>query len=429
MSAAVSRRDRLPLYALFAANAISMLGNMLTFVAIPWFVLQTTGSATKTGLTVAVGAVPVVIAGIFGGAIVDRMGYKRASIVADVSSGLTVMLIPLLHHTIGLEYWQLLVLVFTGAILDAPGNTARRSIFPELAERAGMQLERGNAIFQMVRRFAGLLGPPLAGILIAAFGASNVLWIDAFTFAVSALIVAVGVPRIIAAGQDDGQESPPSRYLQEVAEGFRFIRRDRPIFWMMIAMSVGSLLAEPLYSVVLPVYANEVLGSAVDLGLIFAALAAGSLAGNGLYILFGTRIPRRPLMIGGFALRAATFWVLVMMPSLEIIALVIFLDSVFLEPVNPLYMTIMHERIPAGLRGRVFGAAVAIGMCTLPIGMIAYGYLLEATSLQATLVILASVNLLLPLGMLLLPAFHLLEKPAETAGLPLERARAVTIDG
>lgn len=404
-------RQRLPLYALLAANAISMIGNMLTFVAVPWFVLQSTGSATKTGITVAVGSVPIIIAGIFGGAIIDRIGHKRASVVSDLASGVTVMLIPLLHHTIGLQYWQLLVLVFLGAILDAPGETARRSIFPDLAERAGMPLERANAIYQIMSRFAGLLGPPLAGLLIAILGASNVLWIDAVTFGASALIVAAGVPRLAPAKVAEEEEAPPSRYLQEVAEGFRFIRRERLVSWMVITMSVGSLIAEPLYAVILPVYANQVFGSAVDLGLMFAALAAGSLAGNGLYIAFGTRIPRRPMMIGGFAIRALSFWVLVTMPSLEVIAAAIFFNALFLEPVNPLYMTIMQERVPARMRGRVFGASMAIAMSTLPLGMIGYGYLLEATSLQTTLILLASVNLLLPLGMLLVPAFHAMEKP------------------
>jgi hypothetical protein len=126
-------------------------------------------------------------------------------------------------------------------------------------------------------------------------------------------------------------------------------------------------------------------------------------------------------MIGGFAVRALSFWVLVTMPSLEVIAAAIFINALFLEPVNPLYMTVMQERVPARMRGRVFGASMAIGMSTRPLGLIGYGYLLEATSLQTTLIFLASVNLLLPLGMLLVPAFHSMEKPTATADTGLAR--------
>ncbi len=108
------------LYALFTANAISLTGNVFSNIAIPWFVLQTTGSATQTGITGFFTILPVVIAGFFGGTIIDRLGYKRTSIIADIASGVTTALIPLLHFTIGMQFWQLMVLVFFGALLDMP---------------------------------------------------------------------------------------------------------------------------------------------------------------------------------------------------------------------------------------------------------------------------------------------------------------------
>src|SRR5215813_6525356 len=111
------KRNRLPLYALYAADVISVSGNMMAFIAIPWFVLQTTGSASKTGLTAFVTALPAVIAGFFGGVIIDRIGYKRTSVIADLSSGIAVAMLPLLFNTVGLAFWQLLVLVFLGNIL------------------------------------------------------------------------------------------------------------------------------------------------------------------------------------------------------------------------------------------------------------------------------------------------------------------------
>ena len=407
MSAAVEARtsNRLPLYGLLAANAISQVGNTLAYLAIPWFVLQVTGSAGKTGLTVAAGALPVIIAGVFGGALVDRFGDKRMSILSDIASSLAVLAVPLLYHTVGLAFWQLLVLVFLGGILDAPGTIARRSLYPELAHAGAVSLERANAVYQVVYRSAGLIGPPLAGVLIAAIGPSNLLWIDAASFVLSAGIVAVAVPSGTVTAEA-AQEAQPSSYLQEVAEGFRFIRRDPLILAMTVTFSIGGLLAEPLYPVLLPVYAREVFGSAVDLGFMFAALAAGSLGGNGLYLLLGSRLPRRAMMIGGFTVRALTFWVLVLMPPLPIIVASIVVNALFLEPVNPLSMTIMQERVPAGMRGRVFGAIAAIGTCTLPVGMVVYGSLADALGLRSTLVILASVNLALPLSMLLLPGFR-----------------------
>src|SRR5512143_2866547 len=125
---------RQPLYALYAASVISVSGNVMAFIAIPWFVLQTTGSASQTGLTAAVTALPAIIAAFFGGVLVDRVGYKRTSVLADLASGIAIALIPLLYATTGLAFWQLLVLVFIGNLLDAPGQTARAALTPDLAE-------------------------------------------------------------------------------------------------------------------------------------------------------------------------------------------------------------------------------------------------------------------------------------------------------
>ena len=154
-----------PLVVLLAADAISMSGNVAANVAIPWFVLQTTGSATKTGLTAFASLVPVVLSGVLGGALVDRLGYRRMSIVADLASGAAVAAIPLLSSTVGLSFPALLALVFLGALLDAPGVTARASLLPDVAAAAGWSLERVSGLSAVVERSSRLAGAPLAGVL------------------------------------------------------------------------------------------------------------------------------------------------------------------------------------------------------------------------------------------------------------------------
>lgn len=405
-----STESRIPIIALLAANIISDIGNILTMLAIPWFVLVTTGSASRAGITVAVGAAPIILAGVFGGPIVDRLGYRRASIVADLASGATVLLIPLLYSTVGLEFWQLLVLVFLGALLDLPGHTARYALLPELVERSAVDLERANAGYAIAVRIAGLAGPPLGGLLIVAIGASNLLWFDAATFAMSALIVGLLVPNVTAmpAATDD---EPARSYLQDMREGFAFLQRDSVLFWLVVITALGNLLAEPLYGIILPVYAREVFGSAFDLGIIFAALAAGSLAGNGMYLLIGKRFSRRAIILTGFSIRALSFWPLIFIPSLWVIVACIFVNSLFLEPVNPLVMTIRQERVPAGMRGRVFGASMALGAGLRPLGLFVYGLLLDSAGLETTLLIFAAVNLIVPLAIIAAPGLRDIRRP------------------
>ncbi|MGD9894322.1 MAG: MFS transporter, partial [Dehalococcoidia bacterium] len=86
----------------------------------------------------------------------------------------------------------------------------------------------------------------------------------------------------------------------------------------------------------------------------------------------------------------------------------IVINALCLEPVNPMAMTIAQERIPAAMRGRVFGTVAAIAAMTLPLGMLVYGWLLEAIGLQPTLLVLAVVNLALPVTMLFLPGLRML---------------------
>ncbi len=402
-------RRRIPLVSLIGADGVSEVGNLLTAMAIPWLVLQTTGSAAQAGIAVAAGTVAILIGGFFGGVVVDRLGPKRASIVADLASGVTVALIPLLQQTVGLAFWQLLVLVFLGALLDTPGRTARQSLIPSLAPLAGYRLERVNATVMMVGRLALLLTPPAAGILIAVIGTTNVLWIDAATFAISAAIIAVAIPARAAAPATAEVGKEPTGYLEEIRVGLRFLRQDRLLFWLVLSFSLGNLIAEPVYSLILPVYANEVFNDPVALGLMFSALAAGSLLGNVLFLALAARLPRRATILTGFTVRALTFWALPTMPPLPVIAGSIVVNATFLEPANPIVRTVYQERIPEQLRGRVFGTMYSLSAGARSLGIILYGLLLQELGLQTTLIVLAVANVLVPLIMFVIPAYKELD--------------------
>src|SRR2546430_32365 len=132
-----TRRDMMPALALVVATAVSLVGSQLTLVALPWFVLQITGSPTQTGLTGSFLALPQFISGILGGAVIDRLGYRRVSIAADLVSGAGIAAIPLLYATGGPAFWQILTLGFVGGLLSIPGFTARVSMLPALARLPG----------------------------------------------------------------------------------------------------------------------------------------------------------------------------------------------------------------------------------------------------------------------------------------------------
>jgi MFS family permease len=408
--AATPRRaaSRTPLIALLGANAVSLVGNGVTGLAIPWFVLETTGSAARTGLVAFAGLVPTVLAALLGGALVDRLGFKRTSVLADLASGLTVAAIPLLGHTVGLAFWQLLALTFLGALLDAPGGTARGSLLPDLAVAAAVPLERANAASQTVQGLASLLGPPLAGLLIVAVGPSDVLWLDAATFAVSAGLVATLVPA--RGGSADGRGRDRDPYLDEVRAGLRFLRDDRLVRSMAVTGTAVNFLVAPLFGVLLPVYARTAFGNARDLGVMIAGFGAGSLVGSIVFGAVGPRLPRRPTLIGTVLVAGAPFWVLSAEPPLPVGVVALVVDGVAVGALNPLAGTILQERIPVDLRGRVLGAFMAAILVAAPLGVLLAGALTEAVGPRPLLLGMGVAFVAVAVSMLANPAFRTLDR-------------------
>jgi MFS family permease len=399
-----TQRHRTPLFALFGGNAISMIGNGITAIAIPWFVLETTGSAAKTGLVGFAGMLPFVLAGFFGGAIVDRLGHKRASVIADIASGITVGMIPLLYHTVGLAFWELIVLVFLGALLDTPGRTARVALMPNLAARAAVSLERVNAADQMLNSATLLVGPTLAGLLIALLGTSNVLWLDAASFAVSALLIASLVPP-----PPFVKEDRTTSYLEEVREGLRFIRDDNLLRAILAPATVVNFLMTPLFGVVLPVYAARTYGNAVAYGALIAGFGGGTLAGSIVYGVVVERLPKRVTTVAAFALGGSPIWILAFQPSLPISIGLIALTGLALSPLNPIVGTVLLKRTPERLRGRVLGAVTSLATILSPLGIITFGFALDWAGLGIALIGISAGLMLVGLYVAREPAFKELD--------------------
>ena len=397
--------------ALFVANGVSMVGNVLALLAIPWFVLETTGSATQTGLTGFFTILPVVLAGILAGALIDRLGFKRTSIIADLASAAAVAMIPLLHLTIGLQFWQLAALVFLGALLDAPGSTARSAMIPDLASAAGMPIERASSANQVIERSSRLIGAPLAGLLIALLGTVNVLWLDAISFLVSAAIVAgfIALPRAAR------QEEKKGRYFEELLEGVRFIRMDRLILAIILIVMVTNFLDAAFGGVLLPVYVNEVFGSALNLGLMIAASGGGAVVGAIIYGAVGHRLPRRLTFVSMFTLLGLRFWILAAYPPLLVILLGMFLTGICAGPLNPIIDSVSYERVPSSMRGRVFGTIQAGAWVAMPLGVLMAGFLTEEFGVQPLLVALGVIYVTATVLLGLAPALREMDRAADEA--------------
>ena len=401
-----------PIVEFFAGSAISYIGDMFTLFAIPWFVLQTTGSVIQTGITAFFSTLPAVFSAFFGSALVDRLGYKRTSVIGDIASGVTVLLVPLLYHTVGLAFWQLLVLVFLGGLLKSPGVTARRSMISDLAHSAAMPLERANAFSEGINRVSGLIGAPLAGILIAVIGTSNLLWIDAASFAISALLIGI-IPAITLRTKTAESERG---YLVTLWEGIRFLQRDSLVLSLVVVILITNMIDGAFFSVVEPAYIKHVFQSAVPFGFIVAASGGSAFVGTLLFGTIGHRLPRRLTYGIGYIIGGAlNFWVFLFLPVLPILIAWQIIAGLAIASVNPIFFTVMQERLPDEMRARVFGAMGAGVLAGIPLGTFISGYVVAWLGLQMTLLIMGVLYLVTTLSLLVNPALKGLEKPSPTS--------------
>lgn len=419
----LQERRQLPLYALYAANLVSYVGDMMMFLAVPWFVLQTTGSVVRTGITAFFTTGSIVVAALLGSALVDRLGFKRTSVVSDLASCLAVALIPLLYATVGLPFWALLALVFCGGLLTTPGATAREALVPDLAALASVRMERVTALSDGISRLSRFIGAPVAGVLIAVIGTSNLLWIDAATFAASALLIGLLVPRplpvaehelagsrLAEAKEKENSAAEPvrRRLFANARDGISFIVHDPVLVGTLLVVLVTNMLDAGYGAVLAPAWVKQIYGSSLVLGTLIAAFGGAAFLGAITFGAIGHRLPRRLTLGWGYTIGGALrlFFVVLLARSLPALAVTQAICGFCIGPINPLFSTILFERVPAEKRARVFGAGTAGSMLATPLGALVAGGLAAAVGIWPCILLFGVVYTLATVSLLVNPALR-----------------------
>jgi MFS family permease len=418
-----------PLVGLLVAHGVSLTGNVLTLIALPLYVLAQTGSPALTGVTGAVATLPVILGGALGGVFVDRLGYRRTSVVADLIGAVTIGAVPLLDQTVGLPLWALLALVFATGLLDTPGQVARNALLPEAAALAGVPLERAVGWFEAIERGARLAGAPLAGLLVAVVGAPGTMALDAATFLAAALTVLWLLPAAprIATGAlyDPERESDPADaapaprtgYWRELADGVRFLLREPLLRAVILLVLCTNVLDAAKSSVLLPVAAQRQLGGPIAYGLLVGTMAGGALAGSLLFSAVGHRLPRRATFVTAFTLAGAPpLLALALDLPLPVLVAITATAGLAAGAINPIISTLKLERVPPGMRARVYGVMGAGTWAGMPLGSLAAGLATEHIGLTATLTTAGATYLLLTLTPLLGGPWKHMSAPQSSPG-------------
>ncbi len=373
-----------PLTILVLANAVSLSGNVIMTVAIPWLVLTTTGSAALTGIAAFAGVAGAAVGGLAAGRIVDAIGPVRASSAADLLSGLAVAPLPVLLALDALEIWHVVLLAVAGTLADSAGSAARHSLIPAAADSGGYRRERANALFTSAEHVGYLLGAPIAGLLIAAFDVEGALWVAVAAFAFAALVVArlVRLPRSHAVAATAERAG--------LREAIAFIWGDPALRALFVFPTAAVLLVGPLAPIVLPVLAREAFGDPVVLGVMVASYGAGGLLGAAGFGMFGSRVPRRRLYIGVFVVWPCTYAAITLVPVLPVTLAMLVTLGAAAGSLVPLQATIRQERTPAHLLPRVVGLSTASIPVVAPMGVLVTGLLIDGLGLHRTLLLMTA---------------------------------------
>ncbi|GCE07135.1 MFS transporter [Dictyobacter aurantiacus] len=415
LPAAVVEKRRLPIVALFIANVCSYIGDVLMMLAIPWLVLQTTGSAAQAGITAFSSMLSVVISSFFGSLLIDRLGYKRTSVCADIASGIAVVLIPLCYMTIGLSFWELQALVFLAGLLQTPGSQARYALLPDLITLSRMPAERANSLYDGVRRVAGFFGAPLAGVLIIAIGTANLLWVDGATFFFSAILLAWAVPHTPPVRKADEKKGGRESYIEELKEGLIFVRRTPVMLTIVIVVMITNLLDQGISGVIQPVYVRQIFGNPLALGELVAAFGGAAFLGTMLFAWIGHRLPRRRTLGLSFTLSTVLrFLPLALALPLPLLIAAYIVAGLLIGPVNPIFSSVEQELVPVEMRARVFGALSAGVSCGMPLGGLIAGFFVQWTGVIPAIIAFGIIYLACTISLLVNPALKAIDKPPET---------------
>ncbi|MET9271351.1 MFS transporter [Kribbella sp. NPDC003557] len=373
--------NRAPLAAFLVANVVSICGTRVSAIAIPWFVLITTGSPVKTGLVAMAEMAPLVVVKAMGGPLIDKVGARRISIVADTASTAVVALVPLLHTLGFLHFPTLLVLVAVAGALRGPGDAAKSTLIPDIARAARVPLERVTGLESTTERLAGFFAYALAGGLITLVGSVNALWIDAASFGVCAALIARWIPKYATQAPKEEQG-----YGHRLLEGWTFLRTDKLLLPLVVMIAVTNLLDAATSTVLLPVWIKEHGYGPGHTSLILTSFAVTATLFALLASAIGDRIPRKLVFTVAFLIAGAPRFVAMAtdVPIWSLMA-VYAVGGIGAGFINPVLGAIQIERIPGHLLGRVNSLSNAACWTGVPLGGVVAGAAVTAVGLAPAL--------------------------------------------
>ena len=348
----------------FSGQLISLIGTWMQTVAQSWLVYRMTGSSLLLGAVGFASQIPVFLFAPLGGIVADNRDRQKVVIATQTASMILAFILAALTLTNRVQVWHIFVLASLLGVVNAFDIPGRQAFLVDMVGREDLM----NAIALNSSMFNGarIVGPAVAGILVASIGEG---WCF-FANAVSYIAVIIGLMMMRVATQPAPRPGTP---LENILEGFRFVRHTAPIRALLLLLSLVSVVGMP-YAVLMPIFADQILhGGARGLGLLMGATGVGALLGA-LSLAARTGVSGLGRWV---ALASGSFGVSLILFS---VSRNFWLSAALLLPVGYSMMTqmaasntLIQAMVPDHLRGRVMAVYSMGFMGMAPIGALLAG--------------------------------------------------------
>jgi predicted MFS family arabinose efflux permease len=374
---------------LLAVSAMfASAGNSAVHIAIPWLVLEITGSSANAGVVLGVSGFSVIFTAPIIGGLIAVLGARPVSIWADIISAASVLLFPIVGTLFGLNLASLLIIAIAGALFDPAGATARKSLIQAVAERDGLSLTKFNGTYEAAATIGTVIGPTGAALAISFVGINTTFYLIAIVF-VLASCLAFFIP-VVTSHIRTKQSFSVGNVFRETRIGMNALWRDKPLLSLVGLYTLLTAIYMPVESIVLSRYFRD-LNEPRTLGFVLSAMSVGIVIGALQFHRAIRTFSPGNLVIISMTLIGAVVCAMAFLPNAIIfIGLGLALGLAF-GPVSPMTNYLVQKRMPQHLHGPVFGTQFSLMYLATPAGTLALGLIVQSVSIAPLLFVIGAL--------------------------------------
>ncbi len=363
-------------------------GNSAVHVAIPWLVLEATGSSAQAGMVLGLSGLSVIFTAPLIGGLIAVLGARPVSVWADIVSATSVLLFPVIGTLFDLNLFVLIVVAIFGAMFDPAGATARKSLIQPVANKEGLSLTKFNGNYEAAATIGTVIGPTGAALAISIIGVNATFYAIAVVF-VLASVTASFIPVMTERARKDEIFSLKN-VVTETKVGANTLWRDKPLMSLVGLYTMLTAIYMPVESIVLSRYFQD-LDEPQTLGFVLSAMSVGIVIGALQFHRAVRALSPGNLVIISMSLIGAVVCGMAFLPNAVVfIALGLTLGLAF-GPVSPLTNYLVQRRVPQHLHGPVFGTQFSITHLAQPVGTLALGLIVQSASIATLLFVIGAL--------------------------------------